>query len=161
MRGLGCTYHRRQTGRIQIVLRCLLAEAEQIPIDIFYIEVLASPWSLFKRLHNRGSARLKLLEQGLQPGNIDVCVEVFVLLPMRSVAQGFRRALQVYGRAIAAHPSVERVVDKVGYKPQLISVVRDRLFEVVNQELGGDGSYPRSVDHRGGRHVSRSLRLDC
>src|SRR5437016_4240567 len=68
----------------------------------------------------------------------DVCVEMFMPLPMCPIGESFRRALEMNREDVATDAGIERLVAKVQLESKPFSVIRNRRIEVVHQELRRD-----------------------
>jgi len=81
--------------------RIRLAKAEKIAVRIFDVKIHARPWSLFQRPDHLHATRLNFLEQISHPGDGDVRVQMFVLLPMFSLGGQLRPILKMDCESIA------------------------------------------------------------
>src|SRR5947207_5695426 len=96
--------------------------------------------------------------EGCGVADRDVRVQVFVLLAMHSVGLGLRRALEMNRAPVSTDACVEGFVGEVELKTEMPTVVLDRAFEVVHQELRRYAGHPR--DARCRRDFHRSVLLD-
>ena len=58
----------------------------------------------------------------------DVHVEMFMLLAMRPVGDGLRRALEMNRKTVATNARVERLVTEVQVESELAAVIRTQLL---------------------------------
>jgi hypothetical protein len=117
----------------------LFAEAEDVAIGVFHVEVRVTPWPRPDGLGDPRAARLQLLVQRLDAGDGHVGVEVLVLTAVRTVAGGLRGTLEMDQRGAPAHAGIKRLVGEIHREAEPIAVIGDRRLEVVHEKLGRDG----------------------
>jgi len=120
----------------------LFAEAENVFVDVFHVEVLMAPRPLLKWFGDPCATRLQLLVQCLDARNGGVRIEVLMLLAVCSVANRLGSTLEMYREAVATHARVERLVSKIHLKAELVSVISNRRIKIVHKKLWCDCGEP-------------------
>src|SRR5688572_6186610 len=126
-------FHSQQFFSLQLGGR--FAEAQNVPIGIFNVEIPTRPWSLFQRLSDERSPRSQFIMQSRHANYPYVNVEMFMLLAMRPVSDRLRRAFQMNSKTVTTDAGIERLVAEVQFESELLLVIGDGCVKIVHQKL--------------------------
>src|SRR5688572_30123839 len=76
-----------------------------------------------------------------------------VTLSVSSVSNRLRSALQVNRCSITTHACIDGLVYKVDIEPELTAVIRDGLFQIIDEKLWRDAFNPWSASGRWRCHL--------
>src|SRR5215472_5765961 len=108
------------------------AEAENVAVRIFDVEIETRPRLLFKRLDNACLAFLQFVEQATDTLDGDERVQMFVLLAMFTRGGQLRRALEMDRESVATDARVEILVLEVELEAKLVTVVGNGSIKIVD-----------------------------
>jgi len=111
------------------------AETQDIAIEVLNPEVSALPRLILQRLRYLCVSRRKVREERVNVRHINVRVQMIVILPVSSIVNCLRSAFQVDRCSITTHARIDGLVYKVDIEPEFTTVIRDGLFQIVDEEL--------------------------
>jgi len=94
--------------------------------------------------------------QARHTNHTDVRVEMFMPLPICSIGERFRRALEMNREAVTTDAGIEGLVAKVQLESKPSAVLRSRRIEIVDQKLRCDSRELGDTRYDLCRHTRRS-----